>query len=118
VTLANPLGHLLVGNGIEHNRQDALVHQNRVLDLLVAETRSDGVRADDEDEGVTALDRRAEHRREDLSGTDSVYVDPGVLAVLVQGLGKTADELRITTGVRNENVRHVHLSPRARRRPG
>ena len=90
VALANALRDPLIGNGTQDDRNHTLVEADRVLDLLSAKGRGNGVWADDEDECVAAFDRRAQHGGKHLAGADPVYVDPGVLTVVLQPLRQGA----------------------------
>ena len=87
VAFPHRLGHLLVGDAAVQQRHEALAQLERVLDLLLAEARRDGVRADDEHESVAALDRGPQRCREDLGVANALYVDPDVLPALAQRAG-------------------------------
>jgi len=106
VSNADALGHETVLDRPDQDRHDPLVELERMLDLLLAVARRDRIGADDEDEPVAVLDRRAQRRREHLAVADAVDVDPCLLPPLAERRGEPLHEVGIPAGVRDEDICH------------
>ena len=102
---ANSLRHVVGRHRPELERDDPLVQLDRVVDLLLAVLRGDGVGADHEDEAVASFDGRAQRRREHLRVANAFDVDPGMFAALLERSDQAGHECRVAPRIGNEDVR-------------